>query len=625
MLIRVMAILLCPLLLAGAAPLAARAGGGQRPWHVVMVHSFGSAAPPFTTHSTAFESTIKRELGSNVDLDEVSLDMARYAQPDMEEAFADFMAKRISEWQPDVVVPIGSPAGQFVAKFRDKLFPRTPVVYTGMDRRTLPDGALALNATFVGEDFDLRGLVDDILQLDPETNNIVVILGATPLERYWTTEFQAAFAPFNGRIKFTFTNDLSFDQVLDEASKLPAHSFVLLGMLMRDASGVTYNEDDALARLHAVSRAPINGIFQHEVGLGIVGGRLYQGELEGEESARMAAKILRGQPASNLPPEVIGTRTPLYDWRELTRWHIPESRLSPGSIVLFRQPTTWERYRWYVFTAIAVIAAQAICIFASVVQLRHRRVAEVARRHAEAEVQQKRAQLEHVARIATLGELTSTLTHELEQPLAAIAVNSAVGIHLMDSPQPDLNELRQKLSGISAVTQRAVEMIHGMRNMLKRDTPGFTRIDLNQLIRTVERIVYGDAMLQRVTVDLALSPAALPVNGDPVQLQQVMMNLMLNAFTAMRDSEPDTRCLVIRTSLVDGSQALVEVRDSGTGIAPEKLESIFQPFITGKPGGLGIGLSICRSIIERHGGKIGAANNPGGGATFSMTLPAAGK
>ncbi len=330
MLVRFMAILLCPLLLAAAVPRAAPPQR-QRPWHVLMVHSFGSSAPPFTTHSTAFESTIKQELGTDVDLDEVSLDMARYAQPDMEDAFADFMAKRVSQWQPDVVVPIGAPAGRFVAKFRDRLFPRTPVIYTGMDRRTLPADAFAKNATFVGEDFDLKGLVEDMLQLQPETNNVVVILGATPLERYWATEFQQAFAPFTGRIKFSFVNDLPFDQMLDLVSKLPPHSFVLLGMLMRDASGVTYNEDDALARLHAVSRAPINGMYQHEVGLGIVGGRLYQGELEGVESARVSAKILRGELASSIPPKVIGTRNPLYDWRELTRWHIPESGSRRGA------------------------------------------------------------------------------------------------------------------------------------------------------------------------------------------------------------------------------------------------------------------------------------------------------
>src|SRR6476619_4013521 len=139
---RTLPVLLCALLLLGAAA-GARGAEGERPKRVLMVHSFGSSAPPFTTHSTAFESTLKRELGTAVDLDEVSLDMARYAQPDMEEAFAEFLLKRFSKWQPDLVVPIGSPAGRFVAKFRHRLFPQMPVVYSGMDRRTLPADAFA--------------------------------------------------------------------------------------------------------------------------------------------------------------------------------------------------------------------------------------------------------------------------------------------------------------------------------------------------------------------------------------------------------------------------------------------------------------------------------------------------
>jgi signal transduction histidine kinase len=618
---RTLPVLFCPLFLFWATTDAYGAEGG-RPWHVLMVHSFGSSAPPFTTHSTAFESRIKQELGTAVDLDEVSLDMARYAQPDMEEAFADFMVKRISAWQPDVVVPIGAPAGRFVAKFRDRLFPRTPVIYTGMDKRTLPADALAKNATFVGENFDLKGLVEDILQLDPETNNVVVIFGASTLERYWTKTFQQAFEPFTGRVKFTWVNDLSFEQMLDLVSKLPPHSFVLLGLLMRDASGVTYNEDDALVRLHAVSRAPINGMYQNEVGLGIVGGRLYQGELEGVESAREAARILRGEPASDFPPLFVRARETLYDWRELTRWRISESRLPPGSVVKFREPTVWELYRWHVLTAVAVIAAQAVWIFALFAQLRRRRVAEVARRRAETDAQQKRAQLEHVSRVATLGELTATLTHELKQPLNAIRANSAFGAQLLDAPQPDLQEVRGTLSDIDDISRRAGEMIQGMRDMLKRDTPGFSKVDLNQVIRTVERIVHSDAERHSVAVHLDLSPGVLPVKADSIQLQQVMLNLMLNAFAAM--SAPgldDGRRLIVRTKSNDKSNVLVEVQDSGTGIAPEKLDSIFDPFITSKRDGLGMGLSICRSIIERHSGKVSAANNPDGGATFSITLP----
>src|SRR5688500_12595206 len=140
---------LLALLLAAVTP-AAWGAQGERPRRVLIVHSFGPGAPPFTVLATAFESTIKRELGAAVDVDQVSLAMARYAQPDMEEAFAEFLGKRMSVWQPDLVVPVGAPAGQFVAKYRDRLFPRTPVIYAGMDKRVVTPDALAANATLVG-------------------------------------------------------------------------------------------------------------------------------------------------------------------------------------------------------------------------------------------------------------------------------------------------------------------------------------------------------------------------------------------------------------------------------------------------------------------------------------------
>ena len=147
---------------------------------------------------------------------------------------------------------------------------------------------------------------------------------------------------------------------------------------------------------------------------------------------------------------------------------------------------------------------------------------------------------------------------------------------------------------------------------------------MNNVIRIVERIPHGDANLHKVTVHLDLSSDVGPVKGDSVQLQQVILNLMLNAFSAMSGTGLDgARRLVVRTKSLDESNVLVEVQDSGTGIAAEKLESIFDPFVTSKPEGLGMGLSICRSIIERHGGTISAANNPDRGATFSITLPVA--
>src|SRR5688572_22246103 len=531
---------LLSLFLTGVAA-SARGAEGERPWRVLMVHSFGSSAPPFTTHSTAFESAIAKELGTAVDLDHVSLEMARYAQPDMEEAFVEFLTKRFTKWQPDLVVPIGSPAGRFVMKFRDRLFPRTPVVYTGMDKRTLPADAFARNATFVGEDFDLKGLVEDMLQLDPQTKNIVVILGATPLERYWTGAFRQEFEPLKERVQFTWVNDLSFEQMRDLVSKLPPHSAVLLGLLLRDASGVTYNQDDALARLHAVSRAPIYGMYLHQVGLGVVGGRLYQGESQGVESARVAARILRGEPASRFPLLVIGTSKPTYDWRELRRWGISESRLPPGSVVLFRQPTAWQRYRWHVIVALAVISAQGLLILALLFQRRRRHYAELAYNAAQAEVQQKRAELAHVSRVAVFGELTASLAHELNQPLAAVLCNSGAARKFLEAPQPDLQEVTDALADIEEDATRAGEVVRRLRDMLRRDAAprDFADVDLNQVIHGVDRIVHSDALLHGVTVHLELSGGMLPrIKGDVVQLQQVLLNLMINAFAAMNSPRP---------------------------------------------------------------------------------------
>ena len=236
----------------------------------------------------------------------------------------------------------------------------------------------------------------------------------------------------------------------------------------------------------------------------------------------------------------------------------------------------------------------------------------------------QRSLYEHVARVATLGQLTATLTHELRQPLAAILTDSYVGVRLLDEPEPDLKEVRSTLADICEVSERAGEVIDGLRAMLKRDSSarGLTTVDLNGVIRNVEHLTHGDANLHKVTVQLDLSSDVRPIQGDSIQLQQVIMNLMLNAFSAMSGLDA-ARHLVVRTSSPDESTVLVDVQDSGTGIAAEKLASIFDPFVTTKPEGLGMGLSICRSIIERHGGTISAANNPHGGAMFSITLPVA--
>jgi signal transduction histidine kinase len=590
---------------------AAEEGPAKR---VLMVHSFGSSAPPFTTHSTAFETTLTQEMGKRVDLDQVSLDMARYAQPDMEEAFVEFLLKRLAKWQPDLVVPIGSPAGRFVVKFRDRLFPGTPVIYTGMDRRTVPPDAITKNATFVGDDFKLAGLVEDILQLAPDTTNIEVILGATPLERYWTIEFRRAFEPFTNRVSFNFLNDLSFDQMLRRLSKLPPRSFILLGLFLRDASGVTHNEDEALQRLHAVANAPINGLYQNQLGLGIVGGRLYQGELQGVESARIAIRVLRGEPMSSFPPMFVGTQRPRYDWRELQRWNISESRLSPDSVIEFRQPTVWERYRWYIVGALFIFALQAAMITGLLLQ-------RTRRRRAEADLQRNREELAHVTRVSTVGELTTSVAHELNQPLGAILSNADAAEMFLAADPPALDEVRDILADIRKDDQRASEVIRRMRNLLQKHDLTPKSIEINEAVEEVLKLISTGVSARKVAIKFERTAGLPRVWCDPVHFQQVVLNLVLNGMEAMAGLPEEKRQVVVRAGPGDNGTVRIAVADSGPGIPTDKLPKLFEPFFTTKKEGMGMGLSIARTIVEAHNGQIWAENNSGAGATFYFTVP----
>jgi PAS domain S-box-containing protein len=838
----------------------------DEPKRVLLVHSFGSAAPPFTVESTAFESELVGKMGGHVDLDEVSLDMARYPDRDMQEAIVDYLQKRQAKWQPDLVVPIGSPAAIFVATYRDRLFPETPILYASADRRLLPPGALDKNAAYVGQIYEIPGFLEDMLKIAPATKNIVVIVGATPLERLWQGVFQKAAEPFAARIKFTYFSDLSFKQMQERVSTLPTDSYIFFLLLLRDAGGVTINGDEALQRLHAVARAPINGIFDHQLGLGIVGGRLYQSERVGKAAAQIAIRILSGEPASSFPPTMIERLPPRYDWRELQRWKIDEKLLPPGSTVLFRVPTVWDRYRAWIIAGLSICILQALLITGLLANLLKRRrversltesegrfqtmadaapvliwvsgedklctyfnkawlvftgrsmgqelgngwkegvhpddlakisqtyrpavdarepfvmqyrlknhdgeyrwitdqgvprygsrgnfrgyvgacvditdllkkdatlrqfeervalAAEAAqhgvweldtvtnelwvsdkarsildlvgnapiyedlqarvhpddraardaaikkaiatkgdyeleyrvplrdgairwigerarcladekgeltrllgvsvditkRKQAEEEAHRQREQINLLSRVSLLGEMTTSLAHELYQPLSAIITNANAGMRSIDKGKEDAGTLREILVDVEADGRRAHDIIRNVRNTIKKSHPTLRRINLNELVTKVAHIVRPDAVAYSCEVETSLAKDLPLIEGDPVQIQQILVNLVSNALDAMRQTPADRRKVEISTAGNGDNEVRLSVRDHGTGIRAEVHERLFDRFFTTKEQGLGMGLAIVRSIVESHGGDIQAENVADGGARFYFTLP----
>jgi C4-dicarboxylate-specific signal transduction histidine kinase len=246
------------------------------------------------------------------------------------------------------------------------------------------------------------------------------------------------------------------------------------------------------------------------------------------------------------------------------------------------------------------------------------------RKRAEVEAQMHRAEAAHASRAATLGELAAGLAHELNQPLAAILTNVQASRRLLTSQPPRIEVLREILDDIAADDVRAAEIIRRMRALLKKGPMDVQPLDLNELTGDVLRLVASDAILRRVRVHPQLEPDLPGITGDRVQLQQVILNLVVNGLEAMSDTLPARRHLVIRTAQPEESWVEITVRDHGPGISAEALSRIYEPFFSTKRDGLGMGLSICRSIAEAHGGRLQASNHPDGGATVAFGLPVAG-
>jgi two-component system sensor kinase FixL len=244
------------------------------------------------------------------------------------------------------------------------------------------------------------------------------------------------------------------------------------------------------------------------------------------------------------------------------------------------------------------------------------------RKQAEQENEQKRNELAYVARVSTMNQLASSLAHELNQPLGAIMRNAEAGELFLQDPSPDLDEIRAILADIRRDDQRAGAVIDRMRSQLKRREVEHNLLDLNLLAGEVIALVFPEADARKVRIVLNPVSSLPQVRGDRVQLQQVLLNILINAMDAMNDSAPDDRRITVLIQAVD-TQVEVAVSDSGCGMPADKLSHVFEPFFSTKPNGLGMGLAISRSIIEAHRGSIRAKNNEAGGATFTITLPAA--
>jgi signal transduction histidine kinase len=350
------------------------------------------------------------------------------------------------------------------------------------------------------------------------------------------------------------------------------------------------------------------------IGFGIVAGSAATFEAMGTAVADLALAALAGKPIANIAMPA----TFFADARQLKRWRLSESRLPPATALFFKEPTLWEAYWAAIVAAAAVVALQAAIIMGLLFERRRRRAAErQSRLHL--------LELVHLNQSATVGALSASIGHELNQPLGAIRNNAAAAELILQTPTPDLKLIRQIVADIRDDDTRASEIIARLRGLLRKRTEIARQdFDLNDVVASAGQILHPEA--ERRGVELVFRQAAreLIVCADRVHVQQVILNLANNAIEAMLAPDLAKKRLVFETALTGESKAEVSISDTGPGIPSDQLETVFQPFRTSKPGGTGLGLSISRALLEIYDGRIWAGNAPDGGAVFRFVLPLAG-
>jgi signal transduction histidine kinase len=592
------------------------AGAELRPRSILVLDQSEARGPFYYQLFSGLREVVTKDAKPHTTLYAENLDLSRFNGAAYEQSLQRYLKEKYQDRPIGVVVAVGAATLDLVLRWRVELWPETPVVFALVDEM---DFARLKPPPDVTGTIVKLGLADSIAAaraVVPKLKTIALVGDQWDRQvvfRNWKDELPTAAAGLNV-IEIV---GQTMREIRSRVAELPEDSVILYSGVYSDGEGTFYPPAFALELIAEKASRPIVVAAETFLSPGGIGGYVLVPSLIGADAARQALQMLDGEQASNTPATATATGgvKPIFNWTQMQRWKVSQSDLPAGSEIRFREPTFWERYRWQSIAIGSVVLLQTVLIALLLHERRKRQDAEVESRH-------RTSELAHVSRQATAGELSASIAHELKQPLGSILTNTETAELILKSPSPDFAELKEILVDIRRDDLRANEVLRRMRSFLKR-TPFETKeVDLNDLAREAFAFLSIQASSCNVALYLNESPERLRVRGDPIQLQQVIINLVVNSIDAMA-SIPYGRTVIGRTEKNGGASAEISISDSGPGIPQEKLNHVFDPFYTTKEQGVGMGLSIARTIIQAHQGRIWAENQAEGGAVFHLSLPLA--
>jgi signal transduction histidine kinase len=589
---------------------SAKSEGERRKF--LVLHDSHSALPANMAMTAGMTAVFDSMLPEGYDVYAEYRDGERFAGPAQDRRFAEEIAVKYSDLAVDAVITLGPGVLAFAAETVASFAKDAPVVFGAVAQDQVDSLELPSNFAGVVAAFDLAGTLRLARSLQPDASRAVILSGSAAFDRQWRVHAEQALASVHN-MQVDHISGLTLEGFERYGAEVDEDTILIFLTIFEDAAGERFVPRDAAERIAARASAPLYGVYSSYVGHGVLGGVFSTFETIGGAAARMALQALEAPDAP--PPVVPAPVSAVVDWRQIERFGLDASGLPPETVALFREIGPWERYRLQILIALAVILAQTATIAALALQGRQRR-------RAEAALAAGRLELAHLSRVAQIGELSGALAHELNQPLAAILANAEAGERLMAQTPPDLDEVRAILGDIVEDDRRAAAVIGDLRQLIAKRAPDLVELDFNDVVAATLRLAGNEMRMRRVSVETRLERGRLPVRGNKAQLQQVLINLMVNAADAMAQLEAGERHMTIETRLRPDGWRELAVQDGGPGVAPAVRDGLFRPFRSTKPSGLGLGLSICRTIAETHGGTLDFDPAVDRGARIVLALPA---
>ncbi len=588
----------------------------RSPRSVLIIDELGPGGMFHDAVGAAIRSTLAAGSPEPIAVFTEYLNLPRFHGAETEAALQLEFKQRYKETPIGLIIVLGYDALRLTLLWRTSLWPNVPILFTSVNDVRLAELQIPRDVTGTTFHDTLDESIAAAHALLPQLEHVALVGDATIGLRTPNGGQTEAISVHDG-IELIDLPGLPMAEIKTRVAALPPNSAILYSSLFVDGAGVSYAPTQALREILTVANCPVLVRVETQLGFGALGGFVLLSQPMGQETGTLALRILKGEDASSIPIRPGNFIRPVFDWRELRRWGISESRLAPQSVIRYRQPTAWEQYRWPIVLIAAVILLQTAMIIGLAYE--HRR-----RRQAEASARSSMAQLAHMDRLAMAGELSGSIAHQISQPLAGMVAHANAGLRWLAGNAPNVEEARATFTAIAAAGRHAGEVIHHIRALFRKGAPENVLFNVKDLVRETLALADGELRRRKIVVETALVDGLPPLHGDRVQLQQVILNLIINAAEAMETITDRKRILRVVTDFADGSSVLVQVEDSGPGIDTADLERVFKPFHTTKTNGMGLGLSISRSIVEAHLGRLTAFQRSPFGSIFRLVLPVSG-